>query len=407
MRSALHEAALSYAQRGWNVLPLHSIRSGKCTCRKGAKCEHAGKHPRTLHGLNDASCDSQKIRGWWKNWPDANIGIATGSKWGIIVLDVDDKNKGAGSLSLRALQDKHGWQPDTLVSFTGNGKHLVFKHPGRPVTISVSSLGAGLDIRGDGGYIVAPPSVHANGKFYSWEDQDKPIAEMPEWLSRLVCQDNQEGSTPQTAGLNGPVATPAMAGVGIPDGVRNQTLFHVASVLRWMNLTHPGLTVMLLVLNEQLCVPPLPVAEVIRIGAGASRYSTAFQPPKLFWLQFNVEDWFSDPTFAGRTAEQDGWRFNLLLRAWQRGGVLSSNTVELAKYAKAERTFAKHRKGILFDFVEYEVKGQRLLAKPELVRQYFEAAMKSFDNKTRGSIGGLKGSETTDHATARSGQLRP
>src|SRR5438477_7616303 len=91
-------AALDYAARyGWPVFPCHGIHGGVCTCGVRA-CKDAGKHPRTPHGLKDATTDPATIRGWWRTWPDANVAMATGQHAGVDVLDVDPRHGGQQTL---------------------------------------------------------------------------------------------------------------------------------------------------------------------------------------------------------------------------------------------------------------------------------------------------------------------
>jgi hypothetical protein len=94
------EAAADYAERGWLVMPLHSIQGESCTCGK-PDCHSPGKHPRTAHGLKDASTDQQQVAAWWREWPDANVGIVTGTESGIVVIDIDGQR---GIASLDALE---------------------------------------------------------------------------------------------------------------------------------------------------------------------------------------------------------------------------------------------------------------------------------------------------------------
>jgi len=132
----------------------------------GTQCKSIGKHPRTKHGLNDATIDLARIKMWWTDYPDANIGIPTGNASGWLVLDIDPDYGGVGSLEaflgLRII-------PDTLESETGSGgMHLFFEYPkDREIRGKVGIL-PGLDIRAEGNYIVVPPSRHASGRSYRW-----------------------------------------------------------------------------------------------------------------------------------------------------------------------------------------------------------------------------------------------
>jgi hypothetical protein len=194
------QAALLYASLGWRVFPCHTPIKNGCSC--GKSCDNIGKHPRTEHGYLDATTDAPQIRAWWEQWPRANIGIATGGDSGIVVLDIDP-DKG-GALSLDDLLAQHEPLPDTIESLTGGGgRHIMFAHPGIAIKSSGGELGAGLDSRGDGGYIIAPPSLHKSGKRYEWEASshplDVPLAPMPTWLVELTRKaDNATGTPPQT-----------------------------------------------------------------------------------------------------------------------------------------------------------------------------------------------------------------
>ena len=161
-------AALQYAMRGWAVLPL----------------EVGGKRPITPHGVNDATTDPARIMGWWKQTPEANIGIATGERSGIIALDVDTKGGKVGEQSLAALVAQGRALPETLTQQTwSGGRHYVFVYaPG--VKNSASLVGKDLDVRGDGGYITVAPSQVEDGE-YRWLNEVEP-APIPAWLIERV-----------------------------------------------------------------------------------------------------------------------------------------------------------------------------------------------------------------------------
>lgn len=236
-RSAPHEArprpnptlsaALKYASRGWFVFPCHSMRGPSCSCGH-SECDSAAKHPRTKRGLSEASTDLNIIRAWWTRWPDANIAIATGAASGFDVLDVDPRH--LGDVSLAELVREHEALPHTPEAKTGGGgRHILFAHPGEHVG-NKTGIRPGLDVRGDGGYIIAPPSNHTSGLPYAWEGgalpSETPFAPFPLWLLTLVRGTNGKTAEPQ-AHLD---AADVLAGV--PEGERDDKLFRFACKLR-------------------------------------------------------------------------------------------------------------------------------------------------------------------------------
>ena len=155
--------ALQCAKRGWSVAPLHTASDGHCSCRKGSSCAHAGKHPRTQNGFRDATTDRPQIKEWWSESPEANIGIATGAVSGIFVVDIDGK---AGKRTLHDLESRYGELPPTVTVKTGRGRHFYFRLNGGQIRNSAGRLGKGIDVRGDGGYVVGAGSVHRSGVKY-------------------------------------------------------------------------------------------------------------------------------------------------------------------------------------------------------------------------------------------------
>jgi hypothetical protein len=162
--SQLLEAAENYARRGWRVFPL----------------KPNNKNPLTAHGVKDATADPAIIRGWWQRWPNANIGIACGAS-GLLAVDLDVKHNKDGPAEWRRLAAERGFSENgTLTNCTpSGGRHLLYVMPadGR-LGNGQSKLAPGIDTRGEGGYIVAPPSV-INGKAYRWEDESAPIIPCP------------------------------------------------------------------------------------------------------------------------------------------------------------------------------------------------------------------------------------
>jgi len=162
------------------TLPLHGVTTAGCNCGN-PDCLSPGKHPNTLNGLKNASLDPAVLTALFSNKPSANIGIATGPISNIFVVDVDGAQGEASLASFPPL-------PPTLTSTTGRGRHLVFRYPHKKVYTRAGKFASGLDIRGEGGYIVAPPSIHYTGVVYQWLDPDCPIATAPDWLLDIICQ---------------------------------------------------------------------------------------------------------------------------------------------------------------------------------------------------------------------------
>jgi len=261
----LLRAALGCAQRGRPVFPLHSIRNGRCSCDK-VDCESPAKHPRTRNGLKNATTDAKQIRRWWAQWPAANIGLVTGSASGLVVIDVDI-HKG-GDAGLHALEQRFGALPETLTARTGSGgKHLFFCHPGNGAIIknAVGFLGAsGVDIRADGGYVVAPPSRNIAGP-YAWATRLKPAALPKNWLAALIQPPTPEDRTRRST-------NDAAPGHSIPKGERNARLASIAGSLRRRGATESTIAAALHAANADQCDPPLPRDEVEAIARSIARY---------------------------------------------------------------------------------------------------------------------------------------
>ena len=157
------EAALSLATNGFHVFPLHYPKNQICSCSK-VSCKTPGKHPLTTHGYKDATRNINQIKDWWKYHPLANIGIATGTKSQIVVLDIDAKSN--GFTSLKGLEEKIGKITSGVeVKSGGGGLHFYFSHPGGEIKTKISAL-PGIDIIAENASIVAPPSRHISGNNY-------------------------------------------------------------------------------------------------------------------------------------------------------------------------------------------------------------------------------------------------
>jgi len=269
------DAALAYARTGWYVLPLHTPKpDGGCSCHK-ASCPHAGKHPRTLNGVKDATRDEATIRRWWGRWPEANVGVATGAASGIVALDSDPRH--GGDVSLSALIEKYGDWPRTPEQKTGGGgDHIIFEHPGVAFKNSASVLGEGLDIKTDGGYVVAAPSKHASGGDYRWSQLTKP-APMPEWMVAELTKPQPPRARPSGESSQPLVFT--ADGPPILDGNRNEKLFKICCALRGQGAAQDQLIPAAHEINRARCKDrwgrepfPLEDDEVAKIVGSALRY---------------------------------------------------------------------------------------------------------------------------------------
>lgn len=176
--------ALELAAQGYRVFPCHTVHGAACSC-EDTYCTSPGKHPRTKHGVHDATKNPEKIEQWWGVWKDANIGIATGVNGGVVglhVVDVDDP------LVWERLvyTENHGVEPSTLTAQTGSGgKHFYFSTIER-LRNTKAKVSVGIDTRGEGGYVLAPPSNHVQGS-YSWLTPTwMPVAPLPSWLAKLI-----------------------------------------------------------------------------------------------------------------------------------------------------------------------------------------------------------------------------
>ena len=236
------KAALAYAEKfHFSVFP----------------CLVRGKEPRTKHGLKEASKDAGAVLAWWKRWPHANVGIATGAASGIVVLDVDARSGGRETLA--SLEDEQGRLPETPTVLTGGGgQHLYFRDPGG-LRNSAGRLGAGLDVRADGGYVIAPPSNHTNGNRYRWEVSSRigevELPEVPPWLLKRMKPEAAER-----------FELPAK----VDEGKRNDTLYRLGRSIRARGLDEPEILAALTAANGQRCDPPLPTREVAQIAHSAA-----------------------------------------------------------------------------------------------------------------------------------------
>jgi hypothetical protein len=297
--TSLCDFALYYAASGLAVLPVFEpLPGGLCACGK-PDCNDVGKHPRIAGGFHSATTDLDLICEWWAMWPDANVGIATGARSGVVVIDVDPDRGGLEALD--ALVAEAGPIPDSAVVHTGgDGLHYFLHVSDRPVK-SRNNFRAGIDIRGDGGYVVVPPSLHRSGSRYEWVSPTITLPPAPVLLLHLLAPPPSPEDRPVSTSQD-PESTSSVLG-GVPQGQRDDALFRYACRLRGKNLTYDEAKRLVLEAASN-CTPPFPEADAVKKLDQAFRYPPnveAAQPPSADNRPVNNEPATSDEAF---TAEE-------------------------------------------------------------------------------------------------------
>jgi putative DNA primase/helicase len=333
-----------YLKLGWKLIPLHHARpDGMCTCghTQGAnsacecgdpkcKVKHGpgsiAKHPREKNWPSQASGDLEVVSGWPRRWPGCNLGIATGAASGVVVIDVDPKN--GGDVSLKRFMAEHGRFPSTPLQRTPSGGwHFVFRAPTHPV--SNAPLGRdypGIDIRADGGQIVAAPSRTPVGA-YSWRlsPTDTPLADLPsavlERLQRGPARSVTPVGAPDTARGYFPPAPPAVLeaarsalerhGAAIDGQAGGLHTVHAGMLLTHdFALTDEEALPLLLQWNET-CVPPWETDELRAKALGNGRrygknpYGSKRTMDALETARKLIADWQTNPGPDGQVSMFD------------------------------------------------------------------------------------------------------
>lgn len=286
--SNLIEYARLYAERGWYVLPV------------------AGKVPLTKNGLKDASVEMSTLELWWGiggKVKESNIAIRTGAISGLVVVDID--RKAGGLESYEAMKDR--FPPTPTVRTGGGGLHLYYKHMGTEVRNSASKIAPGIDIRGDNGYVVAPPSTHDSGSDYKWEvlPSEVELSAFPmEILPKdstfdptgLFTQGSKKTTTTQLAGhmraIGAPINVIEAAVMAVDNGLtvkERQGIIESAS--KWPD-------------------PPPNRTEMGQAEFIATKFENclAYDLSRETWLVWNGHQWKPQPTSAIFTYVKEGAR---------------------------------------------------------------------------------------------------
>lgn len=245
---SMYDAAIEYAKKGFAVFPL----------------KYRDKVPLTRNGCKDATTDAAQIKAWWQKYPNANIGLATGSvSQNVFVIDLDiDEDRGIdGYHSLEDWQREHGDFPETWTAITGRGGyHLYYRGNGK--IKNRAGIIDGVDIRGNGGYVVAPPSIHKNGNRYEWEysPDEFEIAKADNNVEYFLNHGDQKQGTAFT-----------MPNI-VAAGQRNQMLFRFACMMQAKGASDQSVFAATMAENESSCSPPLTEREVKVIVSSATKY---------------------------------------------------------------------------------------------------------------------------------------
>jgi len=261
--------ALAFAARGLRVFPLHALRNGACVCKMGTDCAAPGKHPGITGWVTRATTNEGDIRQWWSERPDCGIAIATGQASNLLVLDIDAKPGWPADDTLADLEERFGELPATAHVLSGGGGlqyYFTWPNLGEGQAIrSRSGLFQFVDIRGEGGQVVAPPSPHRSGRAYQWEVSSTALAEAPDWLV-LACLAAEK---PTAHAGGGPVAVADR----LKDGERNEMLFKLASSLRAKGMDVAEILPALVAVNDRRCKPPKGLAELEKIANSVGKYA--------------------------------------------------------------------------------------------------------------------------------------
>jgi hypothetical protein len=250
--------------------------------------------------------DEATIRRWWRKYPKANIGVATGKVSDLIVVDVDTRH--GGKESLARFESENGPLPVCPVMRTGGGVHLHFKYSTRSLGNKVGLL-PGVDVRSDGGYVVYSGSIHKSGKRYRWLHGRSPrktrTPPFPKSLLKLA--KSRSGSTPlESESL-------------IPEGKRNAILTSLAGSMRRRGMSCEAIEAALLKDNAQRCDPPLPESEVLNIVRSVCKYPPARKNDKTVIKPVEQGDATVTTPVDGQSVPPDDWRAKPLRGIWTVG----------------------------------------------------------------------------------------
>lgn len=245
------DAALAYASYGWSVIPIRRAEKAPLIRWQEFQQRRAGE---------------KEIGQWFERWPDANIGVVTGTISGIVVLDIDPRH--GGDASLTAWQMGQGALPVTVEGVTGGGGRHVYFSFGDIAMRSMVAVAKGIDVRAEGGMVVAPPSRHPSGKLYRWRTGRSPdavaVAPLPNWLKSTFLRRTHRQGHDLSHWRD-------LVRDGVKEGERNSTIASLSGHLLWHGVDPHVVLELLLSWNRQRCSPPLDDDEVARVVTSITR----------------------------------------------------------------------------------------------------------------------------------------
>ena len=239
MANEMMDAAVQYVRMGWSIFPI----------------KPKSKAPATKHGVKDAQRDLDDTRELWTARPDMNIAIAAGAVSGDIVIidiDLDPDSEKDGYETLREWEKEHGELPETVQALTPRGGcHMFYRVPHGTTFPNTKNEDLAVDVRSDGGYIVAPPSVHPNGGTYQWEHDPSEYAVADADANVLAFIEHVQYGVSSKSGK--PFDLPEV----IYKGARDDTLFKYACSLQAQGYQDHEIFTLVHAVNAQRCKPPL------------------------------------------------------------------------------------------------------------------------------------------------------
>lgn len=269
--------ALEFASQDVRVFPLNSVFDGICSCPDGSECRSAGKHPLARlapRGVKDATTDEATIRRWFGAEPLANLGVAMGGKLRLLAVDVDPRS--GGDASLCDLVEAHGdaWLETFAVRTGSLGYHFLFRLP-EGIEVHRGKLAPGIDLKAEGGYLVAPPSRHTSGRRYEVE-KNVYIAEAPAWLVEELTRKQDEQPPAPVDFQAYRDRKPSAGSTVIVEGERNERLFKIGCAM-WGKgevMHRADLFQRMMETNLERVSPPLGSDEVWKLAESiSSRYA--------------------------------------------------------------------------------------------------------------------------------------